>query len=226
MSTNKQPVEKSQLRLLQGILPWNNSTLGSDIAAGIVLAALGIPEVMGYTKISGTPIATGLYTLLLPVVAFAIFGSSRHLVVAADSATAAIIAAGLSVLAQAGSDRYLALAEVVAIVTAGLLLLARIFGLGFLADFLSRTVLIGFLTGVGIQVAIGQLGELVGLTGGGKEPISQILYIGQHLAQINLFTLGISAAVLAIVFLFEKFLPQTSRCAAGSNRRDCRQLAV
>ncbi len=208
MSTNKQPVEKFQLRLLQGILPWNNSTLGSDIAAGIVLAALGIPEVMGYTKISGTPIATGLYTLLLPVVAFAIFGSSRHLVVAADSATAAIIAAGLSVLAQTGSERYLALAEAVAIVTAGLLLLARIFGLGFLADFLSRTVLIGFLTGVGIQVAIGQLGELVGLTGGGREPLSQIIYIGQHLEQINLFTLSISAAVLAIVFFCEKFLPK------------------
>ncbi len=208
MSTNKQPVEKFPLRLLQGILPWNNSTLGSDIAAGIVLAALGIPEVMGYTKISGTPIATGLYTLLLPVVAFAIFGSSRHLVVAADSATAAIIAAGLSVLAQTGSERYLALAEAVAIVTAGLLLLARIFGLGFIADFLSRTVLIGFLTGVGIQVAIGQLGELVGLTGGGREPLSQIIYIGQHLEQINLFTLGISAAVLVLVFFCERFLPK------------------
>ncbi len=208
MNTTKQPVGKFNLRLLQGILPWNNSTLGSDIAAGVVLAALGIPEVMGYTKISGTPIATGLYTLLLPVIAFAIFGSSRHLVVAADSATAAILASGLANLAQAGSDRYLALAEAVAIVTAGLLLLARIFGLGFLADFLSRTVLIGFLTGVGIQVAIGQLGELVGVTGGGKGPIAQIIHIGQHLEQINLLTLGISLAVLAIVFLFEKFLPK------------------
>ena len=196
------------IHLLQGILPWNNSTLGSDVTAGIVLAALGIPEVMGYTKISGTPIATGLYTLLLPAIAFAIFGFSRHLVVAADSATAAIIAAGLSSLAQPESSHYLALAESVAILTAGLLLLARLFGLGFLADFLSRTVLIGFLTGVGIQVAIGQLGELLGLTTGGKGVIQQTIYLCQHLSQTHLLTLGISVTVLGIILLFEEFIPK------------------
>ena len=208
MNITKQLQRKFKFHLLQGILPWNNSTLGSDITAGIVLAALGIPEVMGYTKISGTPIATGLYTLLLPAIAFAIFGSSRHLVVAADSATAAILAAGLSGLAQPGSPHYLALAESVAIVSAGLLLLARLFGLGFLADFLSRTVLIGFLTGVGIQVAIGQLGELLGLPGGGKGVIQQIIHIYQHLPQTHILTLGISIAVLATILLFEKFIPK------------------
>jgi len=208
LNTTKQRQGKFNFQLLQGILPWNNATLGGDITAGIVLAALGIPEVMGYTKISGTPIATGLYTLLLPAIAFAIFGSSRHLVVAADSATAAIIAAGLSGLAQPGSPHYLALAESVAIVSAGLLLLARLFGLGFLADFLSRTVLIGFLTGVGIQVAIGQIGELLGLTGGGKGVIQQLIYVSQHLPQTHLLTLGISIAVLAIILLFEKFMPK------------------
>ena len=70
-----------------------------DIMAGITLAALGIPEVMGYTKIIGTPVITGLYTMLLPMLAFAIFGSSRHLVVSADSATAAIVAAALTSMA-------------------------------------------------------------------------------------------------------------------------------
>jgi sulfate permease, SulP family len=208
LNTTKQHLGKFHFHLLQGILPWNNSTLGSDIAAGIVLAALGIPEVMGYTKISGTPIATGLYTLLLPAIAFAILGSSRHLVVAADSATAAIIAAGLSGLAQPGSTHYLALAESVAILVAGMLLLARLFGLGFLADFLSRTVLIGFLTGVGIQVAIGQIGELLGLTNGGKGVIQQVIHICQHLPQTHLLTCGISLSVLAIILLCEKFIPK------------------
>jgi sulfate permease, SulP family len=75
----------NRFRLFQEILPLGRSTLGNDIIAGIVLAALGIPEVMGYTKIAGTPVATGLYTLLFPALAFAIFCSSRHLVVAADS---------------------------------------------------------------------------------------------------------------------------------------------
>ncbi|MHC5822307.1 MAG: SulP family inorganic anion transporter, partial [Nostoc sp.] len=168
-NTAQHPV-KQRFRLFQGILPLRRSTIGNDIIAGIVLAALGIPEVMGYTKIAGTPIATGLYTLILPALVFTIFGCSRHLVVAADSATAAILAAGLSGLAPLGSPQYLADSELVAILVTGLLLLARLFRLGFLADFLSRTVLTGFLTGVGIQVAIGQLGGLVDLKGGGDNP--------------------------------------------------------
>ena len=87
-----------RLPLFQGILPFNKSTLPGDIMGGIILAALGIPEVMGYTKIIGTPVVTGLYTMLLPMIAFAIFGCSRHLVVSADSATAAMVAAALTSL--------------------------------------------------------------------------------------------------------------------------------
>jgi sulfate permease, SulP family len=197
-----------RLRLFQGLLPFKKSAIGTDIVAGIVLAALGIPEVMGYTKISGTPIATGLYTLILPALAFAILGSSRHLVVAADSATAAILAAGLSGLAQPNSPHYVALAQWVAILAAGLLLLSRLFQLGFLADFLSRTVLIGFLTGVGIQVAIGQLSGLLGLNAGGHNPVEQIIHLFKGLPQVNLLTLGISASALVTILLFNKFVPK------------------
>ena len=81
--------------ILGGILPIDASKVSGDVIAGATLAALAIPEVMGYTKIAGMPVITGLYTILLPIVAFAIFGSSRHLVVGADSATAAIMATGL-----------------------------------------------------------------------------------------------------------------------------------
>ena len=91
--------------------------------------------------------------VLLPLVAFAVLGSSRHLVVAADSATAAILSSSLSRMAPLASEKYLALVGMLTLLTAGLLLLARVFKLGFLADFLSRTVLVGFLTGVGIRSA-------------------------------------------------------------------------
>ena len=77
--------------LLQGIRPYKRADVPRDVVAGVTLAALAIPEVMGYTKIVGTPVITGLYTILLPAIAFAIFGSSRHLVVGGDSATAAIL---------------------------------------------------------------------------------------------------------------------------------------
>src|SRR6516165_6686017 len=101
--------------LLEALLPFDKARLGPDIMAGIILAALGIPEVMGYTKIIGTPVITGLYTLLLPVVAFAIFGCSRHLVVSADSATAAMVAAALTLLSfTAYTPQYVAMTSLIA----------------------------------------------------------------------------------------------------------------
>ena len=95
MTTNA--VKKAgPLPILQGVLPIDRTQLPVDIVAGVTLAALAIPEVMGYTQIAGMPVITGLYTILIPMALFAIFGSSRHLVVGADSATAAIMAAGLA----------------------------------------------------------------------------------------------------------------------------------
>ena len=135
-----------------------------DVLAGLSLASMTIPQVLGYTRIAGTPLVTGLYTALLPVAAFAAFGASRHMVVAADSATAAIFSGGLRGMAEPHSAHYVQLAGMVALLAAALLLLARVFRLGFLADFLSRTVLIGFLAGVGLQVGIAMLGDMLGLT--------------------------------------------------------------
>ena len=133
-----------RLSLLGGLRPFSRSEAVRDAVAGATLASMNIPQVLGYTRIAGTPVITGLYTVLLPLVAFAVFGSSRHLVVAADSATAAIFSGSLSHMAVPASEKYMALVGMVALLTAGLLLLARIFKLGFLADFLSRTVRWGF----------------------------------------------------------------------------------
>src|SRR5579872_1244583 len=141
------PTKGWRLPLFESTRPLNRSALVTNLTAGISLAALNIPQAMGYAKIAGMPVITGLYTLLLPVVAFAAFGSSRYLVVASDSATAAILAGGLSGIAPIASVHYVALAGTVALLTAGFLLVARVLQLGFLADFLSQTVLIGFLTG-------------------------------------------------------------------------------
>ena len=148
--------------VMVGLLPLGRSQIAADVLAGITLAAVSIPVSLGYAKIAGMPVVTGLYTLLLPMAAFALLGSSRHLVVGADSATAAILGAALAGLAVAGSPQYVRLAGLAALLTGGLLLLARLARLGFLANFLSRTVLIGFLTGVGIQIAAGQLPDMLG----------------------------------------------------------------
>jgi SulP family sulfate permease len=185
--------------ILGGLLPIQRARAPLEIVAGITLAALAIPEVMGYTKIAGMPVVTGLYTILIPMVLFALFGSSRHLVVGADSATAAIMAAGLAGLAAVASPQYVAYAGVLAILAGLLLLLARILRLGLLADFLSRTVLIGFLTGVGIQVAIGQIAGVLGIPGGGATTLQKLVTDLQQLGEINFYTLGISTAVIVII---------------------------
>jgi MFS superfamily sulfate permease-like transporter len=169
---------------------------------------MNIPQALGYARIAGMPVITGVYTLLLPVAAFAAFGSSRYLVVAADSATAAILAGGLAGMAPASSPQYVALAGLVALMTAALLLLARLLKMGFLADFLSQTVLAGFLTGVGIQVGIAALAEVLGVEVYGKRTIAQLISIIQALPRIHPLTLGISTAAVACILLSHRFAPK------------------
>jgi len=197
-----------RLPLFQSAFPPDRSGLVANLAAGISLAAMNIPQAMGYAKIAGMPVITGVYTLLLPLVAFAAFGSSRYLVVASDSATAAILAGGLAGLATAGSAHYVSLAGLVALLTAGFLLLARLLKLGFLADFLSRTVLIGFLTGVGFQVGIAVLSDMLKLEVHGTNPVNQLLQIVRELPHTNIPTFCLSAGVVALVLLSHRFAPR------------------
>ena len=204
-----------------GILPIDSSRLPLDLIAGATLAALAMPEVMGYTKIAGTPVITGLYTLLLPVLFFAIFGSSRHLVVGADSATAAILATGLLAMgAVSDSPQYVALAGLAALMCGVLLIAARFLRLGFIANFLSRSVLIGFLTGVGIQVAMGQVGGMFGITGETGRTVQKFLdTLAAIPTQTNIPTLLISIAVLGTIVILgrvNKAIPGALFAVVGS----------
>ena len=187
--------------LFQSVRPLQRSRAIRDALAGFQLAAMNVPQALGYTKIAGTPVVTGFYTLLLPPVAFAAFGSSRYLVVAADSATAAILSGGLVGLAPMGSARYVQLASLVALLTAVFLLAARLLKLGFLADFLSQTVLVGFLTGVGFQVGIAVLGEVLGLEIHSHRTLLQLNEVLHNLRDVRLPTLEVSFAVIAGVLL-------------------------
>jgi high affinity sulfate transporter 1 len=171
---------------------------------------------MGYTKIVGTPVITGLYTMLIPVVAFAIFASSRHLVVGGDSATAAILYAGIAALGIAGlqpyTARWTALASLSALLAAVLLLLARLARLGFLADFISQTVLVGFLTGVGIQVALGQLAGMLGVPSPqvslnhASGTVLKFWDTLKEIGQTSGATLAVSLAVLATLIVFARWV--------------------
>jgi SulP family sulfate permease len=196
------------LSLFQGIKPVKRAGAVRDALAGIVFAAMDIPQALGYTRIAGMPIVTGLYALLLPLLAFAAFGSSRYLVVAADSATAAILRGGITDMAPASSARYVALASMVALLTACFLLIARLLKLGFIANFLSRTVLVGFLTGVGFQVGISVLGQMVGIATDSHKTLVQLYEVCRRLREVHLPTLLVTVVVLVTVFLLRRFAPK------------------
>jgi sulfate permease, SulP family len=204
-----------------GILPIGPGRIPLDVIAGTTLAALAIPEVMGYANIAGTPVITGLYTLILPVLFFAILGSSRHLVVGADSASAAILATGLVAMgAVAESTQYVELASLAALMCGVLLLLCRVLRLGFIANFLSRSVLIGFLTGVGIQVAMGQLAGIFGITGISGTTLQKFFDTLKAIpTETNVPTLVLSLAVLAVAVglpLINKKIPAALIAVLGA----------
>jgi sulfate permease, SulP family len=206
------------VRFFGGLRPFNRR-LVRDVMAGVSAASINIPQVLGYARIAGAPVVTGLYTLLLPLVAFAIFGSSRHLVVAADSATAAIFSSSLSRMAVPASEQYMALVGMTALLTAGWLLAARIFKLGFLADFLSRTVLVGFLTGVGCQVGIAMLSDMSGVAVSSRYTLVRAWEVLHGLGRPNIPTLALSALVAGSVLLGNRFaprLPLTLMCVVGA----------
>ena len=179
------------------------SWLSVDVLAGVTLAAIAVPEVMGYTSIAQTPVITGLYTIIFPTLLFALLGSSRLLVVGADSATAAILAAGLAGLGISGlspnSSEWVAWTSLVALVCGGMLILARLLRLGFLGDFLSASVLIGFLTGVGISVLTGQLPDMLGIPKGTGNWFEQQWSTLTHLADASLWTVAFAAGTLLII---------------------------
>jgi sulfate permease, SulP family len=205
--------------VLRGVMPVHRATLTGDLLAGVTLAALGIPEVLGYARIAGMPVVTGLYTLLLPLAAFALLGASRHLVVAADSATAALLAGALVRLAAPQSPAYVGLAGLAALLTGGLLLLARMARLGFLANFLSRTVLLGFLTGVGIQVAISQLPDMLGVKAPSQHTVIKLGETVAALPRAHPATVAVSLGVIAVVMaakMFTRRVPGALLAVAGA----------
>lgn len=184
--------------------------LSRDIVAGLTLTAVAIPETMGYTSIAQTPLVTGLYTVIFPTLLFALLGASALLVVGADSATAAILAAGLGAAAISGvlpgSQEWVAYTSFIALICGVLLVLARVFKLGFLGDFLSATVLVGFLTGVGVQVLSGQIPDMLGIAKGSGSWLEQQWNTITHLGDVSWPTFAFAIATVAISLAFKKWV--------------------
>ena len=190
---------------------YQRAWLVRDVVAGLTLAAVAIPEVMGYTSIAETPIVTGVYTIIFPTLAFALLGSSRLLVVGADSATAAILAAGLGGLGVSGltpySQEWLAWCSLVALICGVLLILARLLKLGFIGNFLSASVLIGFLSGVGISVLTGQIPDMLGVPKSTGTWFQQQWDMITSIPDASAPTVAFALGTVLLIVGFKRFLP-------------------
>lgn len=143
---------------------YRREWLRTDVVAGIVLTALLIPAGMGYAEAAGLPPVAGLYATIVPLLAYALFGPSRILVLGPDSALAPIIAVSILPLAGGDPDRAVALAGLLAILTGAVLLAGGFLRLGFVTDLLSKPIRIGYLNGIALVVLAGQLPKLLGFS--------------------------------------------------------------
>ena len=185
------------------IAQYKKRYLKHDLIAALVVTAIAIPESLAFAVIVGLPPVTGLYTAVLAPIIFGLLASTRRLIVGADSATAALIASGAVLVAQSGTAGYASAVGVIGLLTAVILIIMAIARLGFLADLISRPVLVGFLAGVGVQLIITRLPTMLGVEAHGS--LSQhIIQLFQQIGSINGMTLTISVLVVGIILITRK----------------------
>ena len=179
-----------------------------DLVAGISVAAVALPVAMAYAELAGFSPVVGLYSSILPLVAYAIFGTSRQLMVNPDAATCAMIAAAITPLAAGNGELYLSLSIALTFFTGLFCIAASFFRLGALADFLSKPILVGFLNGIAITILLGQIGKLLGFSVNSHAVIPELLEIIGKLPQTNLPTLGVGAGSFAVLYVSLQFVPR------------------
>lgn len=180
--------------------------LAGDLTAGLIVTVMLIPQSLAYAMLAGLPPQVGLYASILPLVAYAFFGSSMALAVGPVAVASLMTASALQPLAAAASAHYAALAVQLALISGAMLLVFGVLRLGFLAYFLSHPVISGFITGSAVLIVIGQLGHVLGVTVSGTGVLQTLGGLARALPQTNLATLAIGLATLAFLALSRRHL--------------------
>ena len=181
---------------------------GRDAVAGVTVAALAIPSAMAYAEVAGVSPVHGLYALLLPAVLYAFLGSSRQLSIGPEGSLATLVAAAILPLAVAGSPNAAELAAMLALLVAVCFIAAWALRLGWIADYFSRPVLLGYIHGVAVVLVIGQLGKLLGLSIAAKDPLPQLWEVIEELGSVSGTTVAVSVVSLAALFSLRLVLPK------------------
>ena len=192
---------------LRTLREYQRSWLASDLVAGLVLTALLVPVGMGYAQAAGLPPITGLYATIVPLVAYAILGPSRVMVLGPDSSLAAVIAAVILPLGGDDPETAVALAGALAVITGLIILVAGIARLGFVTELLSRPVQLGYLYGIAVTILVGQLPRLCGFSIEGRGLLTEIRDFAQGVAdgQVNRAALAVGLAGIVVILVLRRF---------------------
>jgi high affinity sulfate transporter 1 len=200
---------------LPDLLAYRRADLLADLIAGLSVAAVALPVGVAYAQLAGFKPEVGLYASILPLVAYAFFGTSRQLIVGPDAATCALVAAAVGPLAAGNEDLRLSLSVTLAFLAGGFCIAARFFRLGVLADFLSRPILVGFLNGMALSIALGQIGKIFGFAILKEGILPRLLEFISKLGLTHLPTLAIGAAAFAVMAVSPRFFPRLPAALAA-----------
>ena len=193
---------------LRALVGYRKAWLSGDVVAGVAVAAYLVPQVMAYAEVARLPASAGLWAAAASLLVYAVLGSSPQLSVGPESTTALMTATALAGLAAGDPARYAALAATLAGMVGVICLVAGVVRLGFLADLLSRPVLVGYMAGIALLMVASQLGKLVGLSVRGDSPLSEVVFTVRHLADADPSTTTLSVVLLLVLFVIGHYVPR------------------
>jgi high affinity sulfate transporter 1 len=193
---------------IAALVAYDRKNFSHDLLAGLSVAAVAVPVGVAYAQLAGFNPAVGLYSSILPLVAYAIFGTSRQLIIGPDSGTCALVAAAVAPLAAGNADLYLSLSIALAILTGLLCIAGSFLKLGALADFLSKPILVGFLNGIALSIMLGQIGKIFGFPINSGGIIPRVLELVSKLRLTHIQTLAVGVGSFLVLLLAEKYLPR------------------
>jgi high affinity sulfate transporter 1 len=197
------------------LLHYKPADIPVDLRAGLAVTAVALPVGIAYAELAGFHPEVGLYSSILPLVAYAIFGTSRQLIVDPDAATCALVAATVTPLAGGDPATYGSLSVMLALLTGLLCVAASFLRLGALADFLSRPILIGFLNGVALSIILGQADKIFGFPVTESGILPRLAEIAGKLGEIHWPTFAVALGTFAVIALVPRFAPQLPAALVG-----------
>lgn len=194
--------------LLNDLKHYKPSWLPADVLAGLSVAAVQVPTAIAYAQLAGFSPEVGLYASILPVIVYAFLGTSRQLVVGPDAATCTMVAALMMPLAAGDQSKYLTLSAGLSLIAGVLMIIGGVCKVGFIVNFFSRPILVGFLNGIAVSIIVGQLGKFLGVKLDHHDFFPSLCEVATELTQTHMPTLIVAAATMVLLFLLKRFAPK------------------